>query len=146
MPWAVDELEITNHDGITGYFLVDDGSAARSAGAQRAAFVRAVIRDRVKRPVDVVDTDTMASDRDQFVCARRDFVECGYDVLTPLREPGRFRLLYHGSEHSNLALEGRNGFGKVIRGNAVAEHHRLTGVLGQVLDQPARVVERPVRV
>ncbi len=36
--------------------------------------------------------------------------------------------------------------GQLVGLDAVAEHHRFAGVLGQVLDQPARVVIGPVRV
>ena len=71
-------------------------AAAGAARAQRTALVRAVVRDGVERAVDVVDADAVAPDRHQFVCARRDFVDGGDDVLAALREPGRlFRLLCH---------------------------------------------------
>src|SRR5215218_7245198 len=50
------------------------------------------------------------------------------------------------SEHPHLALEGRNRLWQMVGSDAVAEHHSLARVFGQVLDQPARVVEGPVRV
>src|SRR5262245_13402938 len=92
MPRAVDVLQVTHHHSVAWHALVDDGATAGSARAQRTALMRAIVRDGVERPVDVVDADTVPSDGHQFVCAGRDLVHRGDDVLTPLRQPGRFLL------------------------------------------------------
>src|SRR5690242_11939149 len=86
VPRAVDELQIAHHHRVTGYGVVHDGATARAAGAQRAALVRTIVRDRIERAVDVVDPDTVAPDRHQLVCARRNLVDRGDNVLTPLRQ------------------------------------------------------------
>ena len=75
--------------------------------AQRAALVWAVVRDGVERAVDVVHTDAVAPDRHQLVCAGRDLVDSGYDVLTPLRQPGRF--VSSGTSQNTLTWPSRAG-------------------------------------
>src|SRR5436305_12303455 len=49
------------------------------------------------------------------------------------------------SEHPDLTLEDRHGLRELVGRDPVLVHHRVPGGLGKVLDQPARVVERPVR-
>src|ERR1044071_7330690 len=55
-------------------------------------------------------------------------------------------LLPSGSKYPHLTLEGRHRFGQVVGRDAVAEHHGLPCVFGEVLDQPAWIIEGPVRV
>src|SRR6516162_6930598 len=50
------------------------------------------------------------------------------------------------SEHPDLTLEDWHGLRKVVGRDPVLVHDRFPGRLGKVLDQPARIVERPVRV
>src|SRR5690349_16365591 len=70
MPRTVDELHVANHDGVTGNSVVVYVAAAQPADAERAAFVRAVVRYGIESAVDVVDADAVAADRHDYVCPR----------------------------------------------------------------------------
>src|ERR1700759_541060 len=69
-------------------------------------------------------------------CARRGW---GRSVAAPLSSE-------LNSEHPDLTLEDGNRLRKVIGRDAVLVHDRFACGLGQMLDHPARIVERPVRV
>src|SRR6202012_3162810 len=88
VPRTVDVLQIPHHDSVTGRRLVHNGASPGTPRAERAALVRAVVRDGVEIPVDVVDADAVASDRHQFVSAGRDFVYCRDNVFAALGETG----------------------------------------------------------
>ena len=129
MPGAVDVLQVPDHGGVTGGAFVDDGAAAGSSGAQWSALVRTVVGDGIEGAIDVVDADSVASDRHQFISAGCDFVDGGDGVLAALRQSGPLDFSWH-SEHPHLTLENRDGIRQVIGRNAVFEHDRLAGGLG----------------
>src|SRR5690606_32447625 len=83
MPRAIDEFVVPHHYRITGYRFVDHSAATCAAGAQGAAFVRAVVGDGVEGSVDVVDAHAVPSDRHHFRRSGRDLVHGRDDMFSP---------------------------------------------------------------
>src|SRR5690625_769032 len=82
MPWAVDVFQVPDPRGVARRRLVDHGAPAQPPRTQRAALMRAEVRDRVERPGDVVDAEAVVPDRREFMGAGGDVVGQGAVALT----------------------------------------------------------------
>lgn len=91
--------------------------------------MRAEVRDRIERSIDVVHADSVMPDWHELVRAGRDFIDRGNNVLAALGQPGPLLVVTH-LEHPHLSLEGRDRVGQVVGLQSVFEHHRFPGRLG----------------
>src|SRR5262249_47261187 len=88
VPGAVDPLAVLHGRRAADGAVVDDRPAGLASLAERTALVRAVVRDRVERPLDAVDADAVPAHRQDPLRPFGELVDRTDDELLLLPDRG----------------------------------------------------------